>query len=136
MYVSIKNKKLFFIMLLLLIVAVLYYYNNNPAEVNYPICPFLYVTGYYCPGCGSSRALHYLLHFRFKEAFSYNPLMIISIPFVFYYCAAEIEIYINNKPVFKKIILSQKTYKIILFIIVLYWILRNIPYFPFTLLAP
>ena len=29
---------------------------------HYPTCPFLAITGWYCPGCGSLRAVHDLLH--------------------------------------------------------------------------
>src|SRR5580693_9291812 len=28
----------------------------------FPPCPFRYLTGWYCPGCGSLRAIHQLLH--------------------------------------------------------------------------
>ncbi|WDC84733.1 DUF2752 domain-containing protein [Caloramator sp. mosi_1] len=95
-------------MLLLFCVSVLYFYKNNPEVTLYPTCPFLYITGYYCPGCGSSRAYYHLLHGRIKQAFSYNPAMVLSIPIVFYFCISEIGIYINDKPIFKKIILTKK----------------------------
>ncbi|PYV86056.1 MAG: hypothetical protein DMG90_22080 [Acidobacteria bacterium] len=36
---------------------------SNPASSGiFPPCPFLWLTGFYCPGCGSLRALHQLLH--------------------------------------------------------------------------
>lgn len=123
-------------MLLLTLVAVLYFYNNNPAEVKYPTCPFLFLTGYYCPGCGSSRAFHHLIHGRIQKAFSYNPLMVLSIPFVIYILIAEIGFYFNNKPVIRGFAFTKKFYMLLLFIIMIYWILRNIPYYPFILLAP
>ncbi|CDF57446.1 DUF2752 domain-containing protein [Thermobrachium celere] len=136
MKVSVKNKKLFYIMLILFCLSVLYFYKNNPATSKYPTCPFLYITGYYCPGCGSSRAYYNLMHGRIKDAFSLNPLMVLSIPFVIYYCIGEIGIYVNDRPIIRRTVISKKGYKIIFFIIVLYWILRNIPYYPFILLAP
>jgi hypothetical protein len=40
----------------------------------YPPCLIKTLTGLSCPGCGSTRALHALLHLRFAEAFSLNPL--------------------------------------------------------------
>ena len=41
-------------------VAVLYTFDpRNPGT--YPICPFLGLTGFHCPGCGTLRALHQLL---------------------------------------------------------------------------
>jgi hypothetical protein len=41
----------------------------------YPQCFFKQVTGFDCPGCGSTRALHALLHGRVAEAFRFNPLL-------------------------------------------------------------
>lgn len=41
----------------------------------YPQCAFRHFTGLDCPGCGSTRALHALLHGRFGEAFAFNPFL-------------------------------------------------------------
>lgn len=41
----------------------------------YPQCVFRGVTGLDCPGCGTTRALHHLLHLRFREAFAMNPML-------------------------------------------------------------
>ena len=41
----------------------------------YPRCVFHAVTGLDCPGCGSTRAMHALLHGRVGEAFRYNPML-------------------------------------------------------------
>jgi hypothetical protein len=43
----------------------------------YPQCPFLALTGFECPGCGTTRALHALLHGRLTTAFALNPLLFI-----------------------------------------------------------
>ncbi|HEX8006255.1 MAG TPA: DUF2752 domain-containing protein, partial [Trebonia sp.] len=32
------------------------------AAGHYPLCPFLAVSGFYCPGCGTLRAVHALAH--------------------------------------------------------------------------
>lgn len=37
------------------------------------ICPLAAMTGMPCPGCGSTRALFFVLTGRFVEAFHYNP---------------------------------------------------------------
>ena len=49
---------------------------NTPGH--YPTCPFLAVTGYYCPGCGSLRALHDLAHGDLSGAVARNPLMVLA----------------------------------------------------------
>lgn len=47
---------------------------------HYPTCPFLFLTGLYCPGCGSLRALHALAHVDVVTAVDRNPLMGAAIP--------------------------------------------------------
>jgi hypothetical protein len=41
----------------------------------YPRCAFHALTGLDCPGCGSTRALHELLHGHVGAAFRLNPLL-------------------------------------------------------------
>lgn len=53
----------------------------NPSQIEwFPRCPFLALTGYKCPGCGTLRGIHHLSHLRFREAWLMNPLMVVSIP--------------------------------------------------------
>ena len=46
-------------------------------------CPFYKLTGWQCPGCGSQRAIHSLLHGELSNAFQFNPLLFCSIPYLF-----------------------------------------------------
>ena len=43
---------------------------------HYPTCPFLFITGYYCPGCGSLRAVHALTHGDVGAAVGLNVLTV------------------------------------------------------------
>lgn len=43
-------------------------------------CPFHWLTGLFCPGCGAQRAVHDLLHARVAEAFSHNAALVAAIP--------------------------------------------------------
>ena len=43
-----------------------------------PPCPWLTLTGWQCPGCGSTRALYSLLHGDVAQAFVMNPLLLAS----------------------------------------------------------
>lgn len=55
----------------------------NPSEAWFaPKCPFKWLTGWDCPACGSQRAIHQLLHLRPGTAFSYNPFLVVSLPYV------------------------------------------------------
>lgn len=38
-------------------------------------CPFHLLTGYYCPGCGGTRALRYFLSGHILKSFYYHPLV-------------------------------------------------------------
>jgi hypothetical protein len=65
---------------------VLYFF--NPAEsAFYPGCVFYKTTGLLCPGCGSLRALHQLLHGHILAALRFNALLVFSVPFTAALCA-------------------------------------------------
>lgn len=41
-----------------------------------PKCYFRSMTGFYCPGCGGTRAFRAVLQFRFWESFCYHPFVL------------------------------------------------------------
>lgn len=45
-----------------------------------PKCVFLHLTGLECPGCGSQRAIHALLHGELSKAWGFNPLVVAGLP--------------------------------------------------------
>jgi hypothetical protein len=51
---------------------------NEPGH--YPTCPFLALTGKFCPGCGSLRAMHALTHGDVAAAAGLNVLALASLP--------------------------------------------------------
>ena len=63
----------------------LIYFIYNPSENSFFIpCPFHFITGFFCPGCGSQRAIHLLLHGDVVGAFRFNPLMVLTLPVLIY----------------------------------------------------
>jgi hypothetical protein len=63
------------------VIAVAWVGSVDPNEPgHYPTCPFLAVTGWFCPGCGSLRALHALAHGDLRAALARNPLMVLTVP--------------------------------------------------------
>lgn len=46
---------------------------------HYPTCPFLLLTGRYCPGCGSLRAVHALVHGDVGAAVGLNVLTVAGV---------------------------------------------------------
>lgn len=106
------------------------YFLFNPSQFQFfPKCPFHEITGYYCPGCGSQRAIHDVLQLHILEAFSHNALMITTL-------FGGIAFFIADKKRFQHLIYHPKTPIIILVIVLLFWILRNIAIEPFLFLAP
>lgn len=101
----------------------------------FPPCPLHYLTGWYCPGCGSLRALHQLLHGNLREAWAFNPVTIVLLPFLIYGLSSEIlqVMYGRRLPEWQ---LSAFSIRALCTIIVLFGIARNLPVHPFNLLAP
>lgn len=58
------------------------YFFIDPSKYHMLRCPFNALTGLLCPGCGSQRAIHALLHMNISQAFNFNPLLIIALPYV------------------------------------------------------
>jgi hypothetical protein len=56
------------------------YIRDPEAGGLFPSCPFRSLTGLLCPGCGSLRATHDLLHGRVIEAFAHNALLVAALP--------------------------------------------------------
>ena len=54
------------------------------ASGGYPLCPFRALTGLWCPACGSTRALHALLHGDLVVAAGFNLLLLVALPVVGY----------------------------------------------------
>ena len=98
----------------------------------FPACPFRAVTGMYCPGCGTLRALHALLHGSVGPAFMLNPLAMMVLPLVGYALVSLIVEVARGRPLPR--LFDSPRYTWALFIVVVsFWVLRNIPLYPFSL---
>ena len=116
--------RLFYILLgigAIAVLALLCFFDPSTSAI-IPPCPTNALTKLHCPGCGTLRAMHALLHGDVKEALSQNILAVIFIPIL-------PAIYFFPK-YFKKPIVPAA----ILAIFILYAILRNTETFSF--LAP
>ncbi len=119
-----------------LIVALLYFFVDARKGDFFPHCPFNSLTGLYCPGCGSQRAISALLHAEVLQAINFNVLMVFSLPLIIYSAVIYVLNAIRDKQVQQKIFYSPLFVKSFLVIVIAFWILRNIPFYPFNLLAP
>lgn len=108
----------------------------NPESVKiFPPCIFHTLTGLYCPGCGMTRATHALLNFEFKKALDFNPLFFVLLPLLIYMGIMQaISLKYNKK--LRVIKFSYPLIIMLFVVVVLFFILRNIPAEPFIYLAP
>ena len=121
MYKGGKN----WIFVVIILVVVGYYFLLNPYEQEYFFisCPFYQISGYQCPGCGSQRAFHELLHLRIFEAIKQNVLFVLAIPYVLliFYTSFHQEKYQK----LRQILMGNKTLLILLVVAILFGIFRN-----------
>ncbi|MFT4031696.1 MAG: DUF2752 domain-containing protein [Siphonobacter sp.] len=119
--------------------AAFLYYQFNPATVHFfPPCMFRKLTGLHCPGCGAQRALHQLMHGNIREAFRYNALLMLAIPYVS--LGFVLDIWNQTKGFgYERMPAIYRRKEVIMgiaILICLFWIFRNIPIEPFSWLAP
>jgi hypothetical protein len=101
----------------------------------FPPCPVRYLTGWYCPGCGSLRAVHQLLHGNLRAAWALNPLTILLLPFLVYGTASRALFELRGRYL-PRLFLPAIWIRVLCAVIILFGIARNIPFHPFELLAP
>ena len=114
----------------------LYSYYNPSQHSFFVPCPFNYVTGYHCPGCGSQRAIHQLLHFNILGALRMNPLLVLSLPILFVGVGVQVWNYIFETQHRIKLFYNNNFIYGYFIVVILYWVLRNVPYYPLNLLTP
>ncbi|HET9305213.1 MAG TPA: DUF2752 domain-containing protein [Candidatus Sulfotelmatobacter sp.] len=101
----------------------------------FPPCPVHYLTGLYCPGCGSLRAMHQLLHGNLRAAWAMNPLTCILLPFLMYGLASEALSRVGGRGL-PQVFLPAASIRVLCGVIIVFGIVRNLPMHPFDLLAP
>src|ERR1043165_3934070 len=115
----------------LLIAGSAYLFLFEPGKTGFfPPCIFRLLTGYTCPGCGSTRAAHQILHGHFIAAFELNPLFLLAIPFLlFAFLRYSVAVMRGGVP--RQNVLPAVYIYGLFFVVVSFWIFRNTPYYPF-----
>lgn len=108
-------------------------FDPNAADSPFPGCMFRALTGYFCVGCGLTRALHALVHGDLPRAFAMNPLGVLLLPAIPMMIAHGQGWRPRALQPVMHVLLAPKFWLVLL---PAYWIARNLPWFPFTLLAP
>jgi hypothetical protein len=116
----------------LLVAGAAYVFMFEPGRSGFfPICLFRYFTGFTCPSCGITRALHQVLHGDFLTAFTLNPLLLIAIPFLLF-ALVRYSVTVLRGGVPRPNTLPAPYVYAIFFIVVSFWIFRNTPFYPFV----
>jgi hypothetical protein len=109
---------------------------RDPAESGlFPPCPFLALTGLYCPGCGTLRSLHQLINGQLLAALDLNPLTALVLPFIGYALLSAALLSTTGRRL-PGVFLPASWIWALLGAILVFWVLRNIPVYPLSLLAP
>ncbi len=105
----------------------------EPGKTGYfPACPFRMLTGLNCPGCGSTRGLHRLVHGDLAGAFQFNALMVIVLPFLLYALARYTIAAVTGRP-YQRHYVNQRYLWMLLAVIMVFWIFRNTRFYPFPI---
>ena len=114
-------------------VWLLRHFDPNVAHGLFPTCMFRDFTGWYCIGCGMTRMLHALVHGDLPGALAMNPLGVLMLPLM----ALMVAWSQGWQPrVLRPLMDVAMEPKLWLWVLPGYWVARNLPWLPFTLLAP
>lgn len=118
------------------IAAVVYVKQVNPTGSSlFPACPLHTLTGLNCPGCGATRGMHQLLNGDVWAALDYNVLLIAFVPLMIYGFAALISLGARGRALPTFGFMPQAFFGFSL-VMLAFGVLRNLPFYPFTILAP
>ena len=116
------NKNLNKIIFLLFVINIIVIYILKPS------CPWKTNFNIECAGCGATRMVEAILKLDFYQAYRFNPLLfcllIIFIIYGFYILICKI----IKKNYYK---IGEREWLILLILVILFMILRNIPYFEY-----
>ncbi len=111
----------------------LLYFFVEPKNGNLPTCFFHQITGLFCPGCGVQRSFHALLHGYISAAMGYNLLFVLCLPLIIYFVLGYV---LGKKHSSSSFIYRPGFSLMVLIVVISFWVLRNLPFTPFSWLAP
>ncbi|HJO09189.1 MAG TPA: DUF2752 domain-containing protein [Verrucomicrobiota bacterium] len=115
--------------------AVALFFFDPAKHAFFPKCAFHVATGYSCPGCGSSRAIYQLTHGNVLEAVRLNP----GVMFLLGMGVTDVGRYIRSvrqTTPFQTLFANTRLVIGLLTGMTVYAVLRNLPFTPFSSLAP
>jgi hypothetical protein len=98
-----------------------------------PGCPFRALTGLDCPGCGGTRAVYALTQGDIALAFEHNVLVMLVLPLLVVAWVTWLWYRLGRRP--QPLVLSARSGYTIAAAFAVFWVVRNLPWFPFTWLG-
>ncbi|MEP7192710.1 MAG: DUF2752 domain-containing protein [Actinomycetota bacterium] len=92
---------------------------------HYPTCPFLAITGLYCPGCGALRAVHALAHGDLVTAWARNPFAVVAFGYLVVAWLLWLDRTATGRP--RRWLAPPWVLHGVLGAILAFWVLRNVP---------
>ena len=110
------------------------YFNPTTAGF-FPVCPLYSLTGIHCPGCGLTRGFHALFHGDVLTALRCNALLpVFAFLFAFIFTSLILTV-VRGRGLSWRIFPPAAMYGFLI-LAAAFFVLRNLPFYPFTLLAP
>jgi len=108
----------------------------NPSNVNFlPVCPLYSMTGIACPGCGLTRGFHALFHGDVLTALDYNALLPLFALVFGYFFLSMLLVAIRGRGLSINYLKPQFVWTFAI-LTLSFAVLRNLPYYPFSVLYP
>ncbi len=109
------------------------YFNPTTAGF-FPACPFHTLTGLNCPGCGLTRGFHALLHGDVLTALYFNALLPVYVLFFLYLFVLLGSVLVRGRGLEFRNFSPYSIYAFLALTLV-FSVIRNLPFYPFNLLA-
>lgn len=108
----------------------------NPVTAGFfPVCPLYAMTGLYCPGCGLTRGFHALFHGDILGALHFNALVPVYFIAFAYVGISLFFVLVRGRGLSFKFLNVKLVYGF-LAVLLVFSVVRNLPFYPFTFLAP
>ena len=106
--------------------GICWFYFFDPAAVDaFLPCPFHAATGLDCPGCGTQRAIHQLLHGNLAAAFQANAMILLILPLTL---LAVLQWYTRDvlRCNIRQTRIPGVVIAVLILIVMIWWVVRNL----------
>lgn len=109
-------------------------YSNPTTAGFFPVCPFHALTGLNCPGCGLTRGFYALLHADVLTALQFNLMLPFYLFFFSYLFVSLALVLLRGRGLAFPAFTPRPVYGFLI-LTLLFTVARNLPFYPFNLLA-